>query len=66
MNRADQDQLAAERGMTLPADLARDEAMQRHGYDPMPEFQRQARQAYPTVNQIFAPLLGIMGGVLNA
>jgi len=59
MNRADQDQLAAAQGMTLPDNLARDEAMQRHGYDPMPELQRQA---CPTIHLIFAPILGIMGG----
>jgi hypothetical protein len=66
MNRTEQDQLAAEKGMTLPDNLARDEAMQRHGYDPMPEFQRQAMLAYPTVHPIFAPILGVVGGVQNA
>ena len=59
MNYAEQDQLAAERGMVLHKNLPRDEAMDRHGYDPMPEFVRQA------VHPIFAPILAIMGGVQN-
>ena len=47
MTFAEQDQLAAERGMTLPENPARDEAM-RYGYDPMPEFQRSAAFAFDT------------------
>ena len=62
MNYAEQDQLAAEKGKTLPDNPLRDEAMERHGYDPMPEFQRQAQLRYPNVHPIFAPLLGVVGG----
>jgi hypothetical protein len=66
MNDAEKDQLAAEIGMALPNNPIPDEVTKRHGYDPMPEFQRQARQAYPNVHPVFASIVGVMGGIQNA
>jgi len=62
MNYADQDQLAAEQGMALPDNPARDEAMDRHGYDPLPDFLQQAQQTCPTVHPTIAPVLQILSG----
>ena len=61
MSHADQDQLAAEIGMTLPENAARDEAVARHGYDPVPDIVRR-------VHPVFAPILTnfFTGGTMNA